>query len=166
MLFSYRRSSSSYVSWEAQYVLIFVVSNSPLYSTTHIIWSIYLLLIIFIHQFILLHILRDNISDFGRLKYCSFPVGEPKREQKDGVLSLQFFFGNMNHKNKKKTTNCNCMVLVVNVYTVVWSQKFAQWVFFFDMSKTEKFSFRVLVLCMQAHHHTVTAYWDKEWSNC
>lgn len=65
------------------------------------------------------------------------------------------------------------MVLVVNVYTVVWPQTFAQWVCFFDMSKTEKFSFRVLVLCMQAHHHTVTRQCDgeltetnKEWSHC
>lgn len=54
--------------------------NGLLCSTTHNIWSIYLLLIIFIHQFILLHVLCDKMSHFRGLEYCSFPVGAPKEK--------------------------------------------------------------------------------------
>lgn len=50
--------------------------------------SIYLLFIIFIHQFIRLHILCDNGSHFSRLQDCIFPVGTTKHKSIPNVQRI------------------------------------------------------------------------------
>lgn len=59
-----------------------------------------LLFIRSVHQIVLLHKLGDNVSHFGRMKDCSFSVGEPK-----GGLSLKLSCSEISPVRVKKVSS-------------------------------------------------------------
>lgn len=122
--------------------------NGLLSSTTHNIWSVYLLLIIFIHQLILLHVLCDKMSHFRGLEYCSFPVGAPKEKLNrlfQGSISLFGIWA-------KKLVVITYMVPEVISYTVVLPHNLQTKCFSHDKNLCVQFAGCWTCACRDHHH--------------